>query len=110
MIKQIRVTNYKSLGDVSVKLDPVTVLIGRSGSGKTNFVEAVRWLRDYLRSRDDQMVQQRYGGWNQVMSATAERPVKMAFELTFDAPGISDDFHYALVFQQAHVQHAPQFR
>jgi predicted ATPase len=110
MIKHVRITNYKSLGDVSVTLDPVTVLIGRSGSGKTNFVEALRWLRDYLTSRNDQEVQQRYGGWHQVMSMTAAQPLKVSFELTFDAPSISEDFHYSLVFQQQQAHQPPQFR
>ena len=46
MIERIRVQNYRSLHDVDVRLGPLTVLIGRSGSGKSNFVRAVRLLRD----------------------------------------------------------------
>jgi predicted ATPase len=110
MINHVRITNFKSLGDVSVTLDPVTVLIGRSGSGKTNFVEALRWLRDYLTLRNDQDVQNRYGGWDQAMSATAPRPMMVSFELTFDAPNISEDFRYLLAFQQPMPQHPPHLR
>lgn len=47
MIKRVVIKNFKSL-DVDVELGPVTVLVGRSGTGKTNFVEGLRFLRDYL--------------------------------------------------------------
>jgi len=51
MIHRIKIKGYKSL-DVDVELNPeVTVLVGRSGSGKSNFVEALRFLRDALRDR-----------------------------------------------------------
>ena len=75
MLKHVRISNYKSLGDVALDLDPVTVLIGRSGTGKTNFVEALKFLRDYVVYRNDGMVQAGYGGWHQVMSATAPSPM-----------------------------------
>src|SRR5580704_436854 len=51
MIKQIRIQNFRSLVDVTVDLDPLTVLIGRSGTGKSNFVQAIRFLRDLLTAR-----------------------------------------------------------
>ena len=48
MLKRIRIKNFRSL-NVTVDLDPVTVLVGKSGTGKTNFVEAIRFLRDIIR-------------------------------------------------------------
>lgn len=51
MIKGIRIQNFRSLIDVTVDLDPLTVLIGRSGTGKSNFVQAIRFLRDTLDAR-----------------------------------------------------------
>jgi len=50
MIHCIRIQNFKSLRDVTVDLSPVTVFIGKSGTGKTNFASAIRFLRDYLAS------------------------------------------------------------
>jgi predicted ATPase len=46
VISRIRVQNFRSLVDVDVELEPLTVLIGRSGTGKSNFVNAIRRLRD----------------------------------------------------------------
>lgn len=48
MIKHIHIRNFRSLADVSVDLHPLTVLIGRSGTGKSNFVQAIRCLRNLL--------------------------------------------------------------
>src|SRR6266545_1882281 len=109
MIKHVHITNYKSLTDVAVDLDPVTVLIGRSGAGKSNFVEALRCLRDFLTVRNDSIVQNHYGGWGRVMSATASQPMALDFTLTFDAPGIPEDFEYLLKFQQGKQHDPPQF-
>ncbi len=52
MLRRVVVKNFKSL-DVDVEFDPVTVLVGRSGTGKTNLVEALRFLRDFLTSRQN---------------------------------------------------------
>ena len=50
MISRIRIQNFRSLIDVDVTLEPLTVLIGRSGTGKSNFVAAVRALRNISRA------------------------------------------------------------
>ncbi len=52
MLRRVVVKNFKSL-DVDVEFDPVTVLVGRSGTGKTNLVEALRFLREFLTNRQN---------------------------------------------------------
>jgi predicted ATPase len=103
MIQRVRICNFKSLGDVTVDLDPLTVLIGRSGTGKTNFVEALRFLRDLLRSRNLQAVVPQYGGWERLLCATAARPIRLLFDFTFrvssESASESDDYNYAISFQ-----------
>ena len=42
MIHRLRVQNFKSIIDVAVDLSPVTVLVGKSGSGKSNFIQSLR--------------------------------------------------------------------
>ena len=45
MIHRFRVQNFKSIVNVDVDLSPVTVLVGKSGTGKSSFVQALRFLR-----------------------------------------------------------------
>nr|MBC8274217.1 AAA family ATPase [Chloroflexota bacterium] len=40
-IVQVRVRNFRSLKQVDVSLDDITVLIGENDSGKTSFLEAL---------------------------------------------------------------------
>jgi hypothetical protein len=81
----------------------VTVLIGRSGTGKTTFVDALQFLRDYIVTGGAFMNQ--YGGdWSRILSATAPRPIELRFVVRFDAPGTAADYEYTLVL----AQHPPQ--
>lgn len=109
MIKHVQIENFKSLESVSVDLAPVTILIGRSGAGKSNFVEALRWLREYLTHRNEESLRKWDRGWNRVMSATAQQPMTVGFRLHFDAPGFTRDFDYDLRFHQPRPDAIPQF-
>jgi predicted ATPase len=104
MIRQIRIQNYKSLGDVTVDLDPVTVLVGRSGTGKSNFVDAIRFLRDYVRGADSAI--QSRGGWERIKPFSPQSNMT-DFTARFSLHGIPEPFEYYLGFQWK--QHTPQF-
>ncbi|MCK4341372.1 MAG: AAA family ATPase [Phycisphaerae bacterium] len=98
MIKKIRIRNFKSLRDVTVELEPVTVLIGRSGTGKTNFVHALRFLRDCL-SMPSEKAAGPLGGWPYVFCASVKDAANaLSFEIEFEAPSIAGLFKYALSF------------
>ncbi len=93
MIHRFRVQNFKSIIDVAVDLAPVTILVGRSGTGKSNFVEAVRALRDILSSQQEgQHLQQK---WAQLCPATKPEALTR-FEVEFSIAGISEPFTYQL--------------
>jgi predicted ATPase len=101
MIDRFHVRNYRSLRDVEVEFAPVTVLIGRSGTGKSNIVNAMRFLRTYLVNRNDQFVQVS-GGWAASFCATATEP-RIGFEVVFRIPGVRGEFGYELVLHRADV-------
>ncbi len=44
MITKLRIQNFKCLRDVSVELEPFTVLIGKNDTGKTSLLEAIAAL------------------------------------------------------------------
>ncbi|MHC5615648.1 MAG: AAA family ATPase [Nostoc sp.] len=50
MLSKLRVHHYKSLFDIEVDLEPLTVFIGPNGSGKSNLCEALFVLSNFLES------------------------------------------------------------
>ena len=86
MLKRVHITNFKSLADVVVDLEPLTVLIGRSGTGKTNFVDSLRALREVLHTRQPAAVQQRHGGWPRMLCASLSPSLPCSFDIEFTAP------------------------
>jgi len=89
MIHWIKIQNFKSLRDVTVRLSPVTVLIGKSGTGKTNFVSAIRFLRDYLRRGAPP---ENWESWR--CATNPSEPTE--FSLEFTIPRISGVFRYTI--------------
>lgn len=47
-IRRVRLRNYKSIVDCDVELRRFTILVGRNGSGKSNFLDAISFLSDSL--------------------------------------------------------------
>src|SRR2546428_10374115 len=44
MLKRVKIQGYKSLADVEVNLQPLSVLFGPNASGKSNFLDALQFL------------------------------------------------------------------
>ncbi|WP_413894654.1 AAA family ATPase [Pantoea ananatis] len=40
--------NFKSIGYCDVSLKPLTYLVGQNGAGKSNFLDALHFVRDSL--------------------------------------------------------------
>ena len=98
MIHRIRVQNFKSLVDVTVDLTPVTVLVGRSGTGKSNFVSALRILRDLLLPQAGQFQQLKkhlQRDWAQLLPAM-DPNAQMSFDVEFSISGVSEKYRYQL--------------
>jgi AAA15 family ATPase/GTPase len=103
MIHQIRVQNFRSLRDVSVELSPVTVLIGKCGTGKTNFALAIKFLRDCLASNRQQAAH------NCPNHKCMTNPSgAMEFEVVFRVPEFTEQFIYTVRFSEEHVAQLPR--
>jgi predicted ATPase len=51
MLNRIRIKGYKSLRDVEVRLQPLSVLFGPNAAGKSNFLDALQLLSKIVSSR-----------------------------------------------------------
>ena len=47
-LKSVHIQNFKSLHDVSLELKPITIIVGPNSSGKSNCLEALRFLKILL--------------------------------------------------------------
>jgi predicted ATPase len=47
-LRRVRIRGYKSIAFCDVTLEPLTLLVGRNASGKSNFLDALAFLRDAL--------------------------------------------------------------
>ena len=60
-ITRVVLKNYKSIAACDVRLQPLTFLVGRNGSGKSNFLDALQFVADALNSSLDHAVRARGG-------------------------------------------------
>jgi len=77
------VSNYRSIGeDVSIDFEPLTVLIGINGSGKSNLLDAPRFVAQALTDGLENAVEERHG-FNSMLRdvGTARGELKIALEL-----------------------------
>ncbi len=61
MITRVQVKNFRNLADIDVQLGPLTVLVGRNGTGKSTFLDVLRFVRDALRLGLDTAISRRDG-------------------------------------------------
>src|SRR4051794_1556719 len=48
-LRWVRIRGYKSIAFCDVALEPLTILVGRNASGKSNFLDALGFLRDLFK-------------------------------------------------------------
>lgn len=80
-VKRVRIKNYRSIADCDVRLGPLTVLLGFNASGKSNFLDALRFVQDSLKTSPREAVSAR-GGFDSVLRRSDE-PVR-SFEIWLD--------------------------
>jgi predicted ATPase len=103
MIKRIKIRDFKSIKEVELELDPVTVLVGRSGTGKSNLVQAIRFLRNYLLNPQEAISYE--FGWQRILPV-GEKDPKTSIEASFSVPGDDQEYNYRIVFgARPHDQH-----
>lgn len=84
-MRRVLVRNYKSIELCDVALEPLTVLVGRNGAGKSNFLDALRFVADGLRTSLDHAIKAR-GGIDAVRRRSTGHPRNFAIQLVLELP------------------------
>lgn len=92
-LKRVVLRNYKSIGQCDVRLLPVTYLVGANGAGKSNFLDALHFVRDALAGTLDNALNDR-GGLNEVRRRSSGHPTHFGLRLEFRLPD-GRSGHYA---------------
>lgn len=81
-IWRVALRNYKSIGACDVRLRPLTYLVGQNGAGKSNFLDALHFVRDALSTSLDNAMNER-GGLNEVRRRSSGHPTHFGIRLDF---------------------------
>lgn len=92
-ITRIRLVNWKNFRDVEVELGGRVFLIGPNASGKSNFLDAIRFLRDVAESDLEKAVKKR-GGISAIRCLAARQNPDVTIAVTLD-----DTWEYELTFR-----------
>lgn len=104
LISHLKLKNWRNFRTVDVSLGERVFLCGPNASGKSNFLDAFRFLRDVAKPAGGglQKAIQDRGGLSKIrcLSAREDPNVELEIELT-DAPGGEAKWRYALGIKQA---------
>jgi predicted ATPase len=81
-ITRVALENYKSIARCDVSLGALTFLVGANGSGKSNFLDALRFVADSLRNALDHAIRER-GGIKEVRLRSSGHPTHFGIRLEF---------------------------
>lgn len=85
-LRRVRIRNYKSIGLCALSLRPLTILVGRNGSGKSNFLDALQFVTDSLKNSLDLAIQAR-SGVVEVRRRSVSHPRNFSIQLEISLPG-----------------------
>ena len=116
-IKRVILKNYKSIAACDVQLQPLTFLVGRNGSGKSNFLDALRFVADALNYSLEHAIRDR-GGINDVRRRSRGHPNHFSIGFEFTLPNSATGYYafniesrsrgrYVVQTEECRVQRAP---
>src|SRR5271155_3856270 len=79
-ITRVSLRNYKSIAACDVRLRPLVFLVGQNGSGKSNFLDALRFVADSLNTSLDHALRDR-GGIREVRRRSGGHPTHFGVSL-----------------------------
>jgi predicted ATPase len=91
-ITRVRAKNFKSIAACDVQLGALTYLVGQNGSGKSNFLDLMHFVKDALQGSLENALHLR-GGLGEVRRRSGGHPTHFGIRLDFRLKGQAG--HYA---------------
>src|SRR5712691_96165 len=92
--------NWRNFTNIAVTLQRRVFLVGPNASGKSNLLDALRFLRDVADPQGGGFLAavSRRGGVSQIRSLHARRNPNVVIDVTLDLNGTSNEWRYRLEF------------
>lgn len=106
-ITRVVIKNYKSIAGCDVSLAPLQFLVGRNGAGKSNFLDALAFVRDAIADNLEHAFNVRQG-LNQVRRRSGGHPQNFGIRLEFNLPdgkGTKGSFAFELTSKKGQAFH-----
>jgi predicted ATPase len=87
LLRCVAIENFKSIAKCRVDLAPLTILVGRNGSGKSNFLDALKFVADALQTSLDHAIRSR-GGIDDVRRRSTGHPRNFGIRLELLLPNL----------------------
>lgn len=84
-LRRVSIRNYKSIDQCTLELGELVVMVGRNGSGKSNFLDALRFVSDSLTTSLDHAIRDR-GGIDSVRRKSTGHPRNFAIAMELLLP------------------------
>jgi predicted ATPase len=84
-ISRVRLRNFKSIADCDVRLGPLSVLVGSNGAGKSNFLDALRFVAQAVASDPDRAIAMR-GGLGEILHRGRVQAESFSVDLEVTVP------------------------
>lgn len=95
MITEVHVRNFRGIGDETISLNRLTVLVGPNGAGKSSFVDAIRFVRDAVSLGPDDAVLRRHG-IAALRRWSPRRPYELEIVLKFSLSGLHGRYGFSV--------------
>ena len=92
LIRRVVLRNYKSIAACSVVLRSLNFLVGQNGSGKSNFLDALRFTAESLNSSLDHALRER-GGIHEVRRRSSGHPTHFGIRLEATLPDGTNGYY-----------------
>jgi predicted ATPase len=84
-IKSIRIINFKSIADATIKLEGLTCLVGLNGAGKTTVLEAITFLGHLVQGTAGNWLA--YKGCSVKELSGGRKKIKICYQVMFQSTG-----------------------